>query len=511
MTDEMLPQIQIDVLGKFQVIRGETHVTEKEWRAAKKPQMLLKVLITRGAENVLVDLLIDDLWPNTSLDEGKQNFRVVLHRLRKILGHPAGASYISFDGNAASLNRNLVRLDIDEFLSLCKRARRTEEAGDIKGSLDFGNAAVELYKGDYLEDDLYTPWTMLKRQEIRALYIDVLRRTASLYERQGNSRKAIDVFKLLTRADPLLEEAYRKLMLLYSNIGMRTEAIRVYNECRQALSSELDVDPDELTTSIYRRVVESGPPDKEKRLDFDRLHSYTPKYLAEKILAHRISIEGERKTVTVMFAEVDKSAAAFEKLDPEAVHEIMDGCFRIMLDEVHRFEGTVNQFLGNEVMALFGAPLAHEDHAQRACHAALAIQNAVALYTESLRNRYGIDFKMCIGLNSGPVVVGAIGNDLRMDYTAQGDTVDLAAAAKDIAEPGAILVSKNLYKLARDFFVFEPVGGVKFKEKGLAEAHRLIKSTGLETKFAASIARGLILFCVQGHTNDPRKPCHACH
>jgi DNA-binding SARP family transcriptional activator len=137
--------------------------------------MLLKALITRGAENVLIDLLVDDLWPDTSLDDGKQNFRVVLHRLRKILGHPvrSGSHYIAFERNTVSLNRSLVRLDIDEFLSLCKRARKAEQAGDIKGSIGFGNAAIGLYKGDYLEEELYTPWTMLKREETRALYIDI--------------------------------------------------------------------------------------------------------------------------------------------------------------------------------------------------------------------------------------------------------------------------------------------------------------------------------------------------
>ena len=495
MTDELLPRIQINVLGKFQLIRGETPITKKEWSAAKKPQMLLKALITRGAEDVLLDQLIDDLWPEASFDEGKQNFKVVLHRLRKILGHPAESRsrYVSSEGGAVSLNRNLVRLDIDEFFYLCKRTGKAEQAGDLKSAINLGHSAIELYKGDYLEDELYTPWTMLKREETRALYISVLRRTASLYERQGNSRKAIDIYKLLTRADPGLEEAYRKLMLLYSKIGMRTEAIRVYNECKRALSRELDVDPDELTTSIYRRIEESCRPDGEgKYLDLDRPRSYTPKYLAEKILTNRSAIDGERKTVTVMFADL---ATAIPKLDPEDVLEIMEGCFRLILDRVHRFEGTVNQFMGNGVMALFGAPLAHEDHAQRACHAALTVQNAIAPYAESLKSRYGIDFKIRIGLNSGPVVVRSIGNDLRMDYTAQGETVDLASGMKNRAGPGVILGSENLYKLARDFFEFEPAGGMEFRVNEPVETYRLMKSTGVETRFAASAAaRGLTRF-----------------
>jgi class 3 adenylate cyclase/tetratricopeptide (TPR) repeat protein len=196
-----------------------------------------------------------------------------------------------------------------------------------------------------------------------------------------------------------------------------------------------------------------------------------------------------------MFADVANSTAMFEKLDPEAVHEIMDGCLRLVLDEVHRYEGTINQFLGDGVMALFGAPIAHEDHAQRACHATLAIQKALAPYAESLNNRYGIDFKMRIGLNSGPVVVGSVGDDLRMDYTAKGDTVNLAARMEAGAKPGRVLVSEHLYKQAKDFFEFEPIGEVQVKGKEEpVEAYRLVRPTEVQTRIAASAAKGLTSF-----------------
>ena len=230
-------------------------------------------------------------------------------------------------------------------------------------------------------------------------------------------------------------------------------------------------------------------------LDYDKPHSYTPKHLADKILTTRSSIEGERKIVTIMFADVAGSTAMFEKLDPEAVHEIMDGCFRLLMDEIHRYEGTINQFRGDGVMALFGAPIAHEDHAQRACHAALAIQTALTSYSETLASRYGIDFTMRIGLNSGPVVVGAIGDDLRMDYTAQGDTANLASRMEGSAEPGSVLVSDNTYRIARQFFEFAAPG--KFQVKGKQEpvkAYRLIRPTEVETRIAASAAKGLTRF-----------------
>jgi class 3 adenylate cyclase/tetratricopeptide (TPR) repeat protein len=236
-------------------------------------------------------------------------------------------------------------------------------------------------------------------------------------------------------------------------------------------------------------------PKETRPLDYDQPHSYTPKHLADKILTNRSSIEGERKVVTVMFADVAGFTSMSEKLDAETVHEVLDGCFRILMDEIHRYEGTINQFRGDGVMALFGAPIAHEDHAQRACHAALSIQKSLEPYGEKVKRQYGTDFKMRVGLNSGPVVVGSIGDDLRMDYTAQGDTANLASRMESNARPGGVLVSKHIFTQAKEFFEFEPVGDiqVKGKEKPV-EAYRLIKPTEVETRIAASAAKGLTRF-----------------
>ena len=223
--------------------------------------------------------------------------------------------------------------------------------------------------------------------------------------------------------------------------------------------------------------------------------AYTPKFLAEKILTTRSSIEGERKLVTVLFADVANYTAMAEKLDPEEVHQIMDGCFQILMREIHKYEGTINQFIGDGVMAIFGAPVAHEDHAQCACYAALAIQKGLSEYHEELAREYGIDFKMRIGLNSGPVVVGSIGNDLRMDYTAIGDTTNLAARMEREARPSSIFVSKNSYTITRDFFDFVPVGKLNIKGKETPqEAFELISAAQEKTRFKALASRGLTKF-----------------
>ena len=230
-------------------------------------------------------------------------------------------------------------------------------------------------------------------------------------------------------------------------------------------------------------------------VDYDQPQSYTPKHLADKILTTRSSVEGERKLVTVLFADVANYTSISEKLDPEEVHQIMDGCFKILMDEIHRYEGTINQFTGDGIMALFGAPVAHEDHAQRACHAALAVQRSLEGYSEELEKRFGLEFKMRVGLNSGPVVVGSIGDDLRMDYTAIGDTTNLAARMENMARPGTIVGTAYSHKLARDYFDFSPLGKVQVKGKKEAqEVYELIKASEVKTRIEAAVARGLTRF-----------------
>ena len=236
-------------------------------------------------------------------------------------------------------------------------------------------------------------------------------------------------------------------------------------------------------------------PTENSPIDYSKPQSYTPKFLADKILNNRIAIEGERKLVTVLFADVANYTSMAENLDPEEIHEIMDECFKILMDEIHRYEGTINQFTGDGVMALFGAPVAHEDHAQRACYGALSIQRALENYREKIKRDYNIDFKMRIGLNSGPVVVGSIGDDLRMDYTAVGDTTNLASRLESMANPGSILVSQDTFRLVRDYFEFETLGPVQVKgKKEHQEAFELLKASGVETRIGAAVAKGLTRF-----------------
>ena len=245
-----------------------------------------------------------------------------------------------------------------------------------------------------------------------------------------------------------------------------------------------------------------GEPEEAHAMDYSEPQTYTPKHLADKILTTRSSIEGERKLVTVLFTDVANFTSISEKLDPEEIHSIMDGCFRILMDEIHRFDGTINQFTGDGVMALFGAPVAHEDHGQRACHAALSIQNAMENYGNRLKEEFKISFKMRVGLNSGPVVVGSIGDDLRMDYTAVGDTTNLASRMESMAGPGRIILSRNTHRLVSDYFEFINLGFVEVKGKiEPQEIFELLGTGDVDTRIAASVAKGLTQFVGRKNAN----------
>jgi class 3 adenylate cyclase/tetratricopeptide (TPR) repeat protein len=236
-------------------------------------------------------------------------------------------------------------------------------------------------------------------------------------------------------------------------------------------------------------------PDSPPPVDYSLPESYTPKPLAERIRNSRNHIEGERKRVTALFADAANYTSISERLDPEEIHQIMEGCFKVLMDEIHRYEGMITHFSGDGILALFGAPLAHEDHMQRACYAALSIQHALRDYGGRIRKKYGVDFKMRVGLHAGLVIVGSIGDDLRMDYTAIGDTINLASRLQQMATPGSVLVSKEVYQATRDFFNFNALGPLILKGKEEpVEAFELLQAGEVETRFGAAVARGLTKF-----------------
>src|SRR5215831_16529946 len=223
--------------------------------------------------------------------------------------------------------------------------------------------------------------------------------------------------------------------------------------------------------------------------------TYTFFYLTDKILAVRPALTGERKQVTVLFADLKDSTELIHGLDPEAAQQLLDPALHCMMDAVHRFEGTVNQVLGDGIMALFGAPIAHEDHALRACYAALAMQAAMRATTEEVRRTRGLELRMRIGLNSGEVVVRAIGNDLHMDYSAVGETTHLAARMEQLATPGSIRLTAATLRLVEGLVQVTALGPVPVK--GVTEpveVFELVGASAIRRRLQAAVARGLTRF-----------------
>ena len=245
-------------------------------------------------------------------------------------------------------------------------------------------------------------------------------------------------------------------------------------------------------------ALSASPP---KDLSFDekiaKIQKYLPKGITEKILSQRDKIEGERKQVTVMFCDMKGFTPLSEKLGPEAVYSLMDQVYEILIRKVHEYEGTVNKMTGDGIMALFGAPIALEDAPQRAIRSAMAIHREMTRFNERVKKEKGDlpPVKMRIGIHTGPVVVGTLGNDLRVEFTAVGDTVNLASRMESLAEPGTTYVTGDTFKLTEGFFRFEALGEkeIKGKEKPL-KVYQVIAPSTRRTRFDVSAERGLAPF-----------------
>jgi len=224
-------------------------------------------------------------------------------------------------------------------------------------------------------------------------------------------------------------------------------------------------------------------------------HSYTPKHLAEKILTSKSSLEGERKQVTVLFADLKGSMELLADRDPEKARKLLDPVLERMMEAVHRYEGTVNQVMGDGIMALFGAPVAHEDHGVRACYAALRMQASVKQYAEEIHRTEGVPIQIRVGLNSGEVVVRSIGSDLHMDYTAVGQTTHIAARLEQMTMPGSVLISPATLALAEGYVMVKPLGPRPIRGLELPlEVYELIGAGSVRSRFQAAAARGLTRF-----------------
>src|SRR5262245_35476235 len=325
-----------------------------------------------------------------------------------------------------------------------------------------------------------------------------------LYAASAEGGWAMTFEEILDQAIAMLQ---RRGRLTYRTLKLQ---FQLDDEHLEALKDELLYGQRQVVDEDGRVLVWTGAPGTASAAPSAPVETsaqvplaYTPPYLAEKILTSRSALAGERKQVTVFFADIKDSTRLIEGLDPEAAQQLLDPALRLMMEAVHRFEGTVNQVLGDGLMALFGAPIAHEDHALRACYAALALQTAIRPYADEVRRAQGMVLQLRVGLNSGEVVVRAIGNDLHMDYSAVGQTTHLAARMEQLATPGTILLTAATWRLVEGLVRVQALGAVPVK--GLTapvEAFELVGVTTLRRRLQAAAARGLTRFVGRQHELD---------
>lgn len=254
-----LPRIRIETLGDFRVLRDGCLITKADWKG-NQAKRLLKAILASGGRNVPIDVIIEDLWPERQAKAGQASFTVNLHRLRKVLEPDLdkryGSSYVELRGNLVSLNETLCASDVEDLLELTRRAEQHKAGGEIKESLKACRKAVEIYKGDFLPEELYADWAEQRRQYLRKLFLDFLLKMAEFHEERGALKEAIACYQRLLQEDPLMEVAYQKLMLIHSNRGNRGAAVKVYEACKSVFHSELSLEPDDLTKAIYRKIIE---------------------------------------------------------------------------------------------------------------------------------------------------------------------------------------------------------------------------------------------------------------
>ncbi|HET8743607.1 MAG TPA: BTAD domain-containing putative transcriptional regulator [Gaiella sp.] len=508
--------VRISLTDRLAVEANGTRLDEQRF-PGRQGRILFAYLAVQHGRSVPRDELAELLWGEDLPATWEKALRVLTTKLRALLEECGidGSTMLRSAFGCYQLNLPAdAWIDVDAAVTAVERGEAALAARDSGEARAQAAAAVELARRVFLpgEDGR---WVEDQRRHLRDVLVRALEclRDAALAE--GELGNAVRYADEVTELEPFRETSYRALMQAHVAAGNPAEALRVYECCRRFLADELGAYPSPETKAVYLEILRSSParsqPETEGLVPVgsgpasppkdDEAHgrgrgkvapviagallvggtcddcgatlpqyskfcpecghaievtpspaTYTPRHLSERILAIRSAIEGERKQVTVLFCDIVRSPELAAQAGPEEYHRVVDRFFALALAEVHRYEGTVNQFLGDGFMALFGAPIAHEDHARRAALAALAV-----------KERSEIDVR--IGINSGSVVVGAIGDDLRMDYTATGDTTVLAARLHGAARPGDVLVSAATAADLRGYFDLQETESVTVDER----------------------------------------------
>ena len=464
----------------------------------RQGRILFAYLTVQHGRSVPRDELAELLWGENLPATWEKALRVLTTKLRALLEECGidGSTMLrsAFGCYQLTLPAD-AWIDVEAAVTALKRGEAALADRDLDEARAQASAAVELARRVFLpgEDGR---WVEDQRRDLRDVLVRALEclRDAALADEEFGT--AVRYAAEITDLEPFRETSYRALMQAHVAAGNPAEALRVYERCRRFLADELGAYPSPESKAVYLEILRTSPPSKNDEPprrgrgkvapviagallvggkcddcganlpQYSKFcpecghavettpspSAYTPRHLSDQILAIRSAIEGERKQVSVLFCDIFRSPELAAQAGPDEYHRVVDRFFELALAEIHRYEGTVNQFLGDGFMALFGAPIAHEDHARRAALAAL-----------SVKERSEIDVR--IGINSGSVIVGAIGDDLRMDYTATGDTTVLAARLHGAARPGDVLVSTATARYLRGYFDLEETEPLTIDER----------------------------------------------
>src|SRR5215470_3340614 len=476
------PKFQLSLLGRFELTGPDGPVD----LTSKKLAGLLAFLACTAPEPQNRDKLMTLLWGSHFEVQARQNLRQALTRLRRVLGESA----LVANGDTVSLRSNTIASDVARFETLLR-----------DGSRDSLNAAVGLYRDSLLADiaipeEGWSGWLDIQRRRFEGLALDAMVKLGEQELQLGHHEPALKVADRAIAVSNLREDAHRLAIRALVASGRRADALKHYEQLVAVLKRELAVEPDTATASLAAELRKSktAKPQPEAKPDAKddpnvALHTNA---MAPCFPDRDVPV-GECKHVTALYADLKDSLELVAQRDPEEALGILEAVLKLMTQAVHRYEGTVNLITADGIMALFGVPLAREDHAVRACYAALQLQGAVKRYAQERGHVLGIPIQVRAGLNSGEVVIRPIANDVRTEYRAMGQTMHLAARLGQIAAPGTLLVSVETFRLAE--------GHIHVKALELANvagggevAYELVGASEAQTRFRALAARGLTGF-----------------
>jgi adenylate cyclase len=454
----------------------------------RQARLITAYLITHRERAIGRSELIAMLWPDEAPKDPKADLRSILSGLRRTFG----AEVLSGGDQLRLALPDPVWVDTEAAAAAITAARVAARAGDWQAVGDQARSALDLLAPGFLAgEDAH--WIEARRRELEETELEALEWAArSALALGGTELGAVEqaARELISRS-PYRETGYRYLMEALAAEGNAAEALRVYEELRVLLRDELGTAPAAELQALHKRLLGGQPPPSVP----EQAPPPAPEPAPAHAEADRVAVEGERKQVTVLFADLVGSMEVQQHVDPEEWRAVIDRLFQILCAGVHRFEGTVDKFTGDGIMAIFGAPIAREDHARRACHAALHLQRELAVYAAELRRTQGLSLSVRIGLNSGEVVVGAIGEDLAMAYTAVGYTVGLAERMEQLAAPDRIYLSEDTASLVAGYFTLADLGEFKIRgATGPLGVYELTGVGGARGALDVARARGLSRF-----------------